>query len=120
MSLGTPSLLVGWLSCMIDVMQHDRHIQLKVVGTSGQISLGKMYAGRALKVETRADGSILLTPVTMVPEHQMWTVTEPHRSRIARGLAWATANPPGETDLASLSKRASSRRSSKARSRARR
>ena len=79
-------------------MKHDRmkqaattgdRVEIKVVGKSGQISLGKSYAGKMLRLERGRDGTIVLTAVAMVPESQLWTVMEPHRSRIQRGLAWA-------------------------------
>ena len=79
--------------------------EIKVVGKGGQISLGKGYAGKALRLERREDGSIVLTSVALVPESQLWTLEEPHRSRIARGLAWAAESKPGETDVDALLKR---------------
>ena len=81
---------------------------VKVVGRSGQISLGKRFAGKRLRVEYRNDGSIVLTSVVMVPETELWTVKEPHRSRINRGLSWAAQNSPSETDLAALAEKAGS------------
>jgi hypothetical protein len=75
---------------------------IKVVGKSGQISLGKNYAGKALRVEHRPDGTIILTAVAVIPESQLWTVEEPHRSRIKRGLAWASATTPAETNVDAL------------------
>ena len=79
--------------------------EIKVVGKSGQISLGKSYAGKTLRLQRRDDGSILITSVAMVPESQLWTLSEPDRSRIARGLAWAAETAPAETDVAVLLKR---------------
>ena len=79
-------------------------LEVKVVGKSGQISLGKRFAGKTLRLERRADGTMLLTAVAMVPEHHMWILQEPHRSRIARGLAWAAATQPQDTDIDSLLK----------------
>jgi hypothetical protein len=76
--------------------------EVKVVGRSGQISLGKRYAGKVLRLERLEDGAILLTAVAMVPERQLWTLQEPDRGRIARGLAWAAHHPPKETSLARL------------------
>lgn len=84
--------------------------ELKVVGKSGQISLGKTYAGKAMRLERREDGSILLTAVAMVPESQLWTLDAPHRSRIERGLAWAAEAAPTETDVSVLLKRRTRRR----------
>ena len=77
-------------------------VEIKVVGKSGQISLGKRYAGKTLRVERRTDGTVILTAVAMVPEHQLWTVQEPHRSRIERGLMWTAATKPQETDVDDL------------------
>jgi hypothetical protein len=82
---------------------------VKVVGKSGQISLGKRFAGKRLRVEYRDDGTIVLTAVVVVPESELWTLKEPHLSRINRGLAWAAENPPAETDLAALAGKAGSR-----------
>ena len=76
--------------------------EIKVVGQSGQISLGKSYAGKTLRLERRAGGIIVLTVVAVVPESQLWTTEEPHRTRIAKGIAWAGATPPSETDLDKL------------------
>ena len=84
--------------------------EIKVVGKSGQISLGKRYAGRILRLERQEDGSLLLTAVAMVPESQLWTLEEPHRSRIARGLAWAARNERAETDIDTLVKARSRRK----------
>jgi hypothetical protein len=79
--------------------------EIKVVGKSGQISLGKSYAGKTLQLQRRADGSILLTAVAVVPESQLWTLQEPHRTAIAEGLAWAASTPAAETDLEELIER---------------
>jgi len=79
--------------------------EIKVVGRSGQISLGKRYVGKTLELQRLEDGSVLLRPVAMVPESQLWTLDEPHRSRIAQGLAWAAETKPRESDPGSLLKK---------------
>jgi hypothetical protein len=40
---------------------------LKEVGASGQISLGKKYAGQLFDLQTRPDGTIVLQPMQVVP-----------------------------------------------------
>src|SRR5437868_4020949 len=87
----------------------DPGIEIKVVGKSGQISLGKRYAGKTLRLERRLDGTVVLTAVAMVPESQLWTLQEPHRSRIQRGVAWAAETSARETDLDDLMKPRASR-----------
>jgi len=74
--------------------------ELKVVGKSGQISLGKRYAGKTLELQRLGDGTLLLRAVAMVPESQLWTLQEPDRSAIARGLDWAARTEPRESDPA--------------------
>ena len=85
--------------------------EIKVVGKSGQISLGKRYAGKTLELQRLDDGSLLLRAVAMVPESQLWTLEEPHRSRIASGLAWAAQTEPRESDPDSLLRKKGKRRS---------
>jgi hypothetical protein len=77
-------------------------IETKVVGKSGQISLGKRYAGKTFRLERFKDGRMVLTAVVLVPESQLWTLAEPHRSRIERGLAWAADTRPQETEIDAL------------------
>ncbi len=84
-------------------------VEIKVVGRSGQISLGKRFAGKTLRLERRQDGTVVLTPVALVPESQLWTLAEPDRSRIERGLSWAAETVARETDLAGLSREAGRR-----------
>lgn len=43
---------------------------LKEVGASGQISLGKKYAGQLFDMQIAADGAVTLTPVKVVPVAQ--------------------------------------------------
>ncbi len=99
-------------------LDREAHVEIKVVGKSGQISLGKSYAGKTFRLQRRYDGTIVLTAVVMVSESQLWTLQEPHRSRIERGLAWAERTAPVETDLDRLLKaHPSQRRRKRARAR---
>src|ERR1700736_5653263 len=87
----------------------DERVEIKVVGKSGQISLGKSYAGKTLRLERRQDGTIVLTAVAMIPESQLWTLQAPDPPPIQRGLAWAAETPPAETDIDDLLKPRGSR-----------
>jgi len=76
--------------------------ELKRIGQSGQISVGRELAGKLLRLEKLDDGRLLLTPVVDVPESQLWTLSEPDKSRIERGLAWAARTPAKESDVTNL------------------
>lgn len=78
---------------------------LAMVGASGQISLGKTFAGQCFDVEQREDGSILLKPVIVVPEDEAWLYTPEMQAQLERGEVWMREHPPTETDLEALAKR---------------
>ena len=72
---------------------------LKEVGASGQISLGKKYAGQLFDMQIGADGSVQLTPVQVVPmntvaqeEHASYKVNAADAARTSTAQEWATAH----------------------------
>lgn len=76
---------------------------IKRVGRSGQISLGKARAGQYFREEIRDDGAIVLTPVVVVAESH-WTVRD--QDKIRSALAWAAETPSKSSDLDKLVTRA--------------
>ncbi|MFZ1639861.1 MAG: hypothetical protein WAV07_00180 [Candidatus Contendobacter sp.] len=78
---------------------------LTMVGASGQISLGKMFAGQYFDMELQEDGSILLKPMTVIPEEEAWLHTPEMQAQLERGDTWMKEHPPAETDLDVLAKR---------------
>lgn len=80
-----------------------RSQMVKVIGTSGQITLGKQYAGRTVLVEEVEKGVWLLKIARVIPESEAWLHTEPVKSRVDQAIAWAAEHPPQETDLEVLS-----------------
>lgn len=71
----------------------------KTVGASGQISLGKQYAGRTVVVESPEEGVWVIRTAQVIPDNEMWLHREPALSKMAKGLAWADAAPASVTDL---------------------
>ncbi|MGA0825408.1 MAG: hypothetical protein ACO3PJ_07670 [Burkholderiaceae bacterium] len=49
---------------------------VKSIGASGQISLGKEFAGRQVLVDSPAEGVWFIKAVKVVPDHEAW-VDEP-------------------------------------------
>ena len=78
-------------------------IQIKTVGASGQISLGKEYASRHVIIEEIEEGVWLIKTASIIPDSEMWMHEEPAKSRIDRAVKWAEENRPSETDLSKLS-----------------
>lgn len=66
---------------------------LKEVGASGQISLGKKFAGKLFSVDIQPDGAIMMRPVKVVPAHQPSTpATQNSNSTESRTREWAEAH----------------------------
>ena len=72
---------------------------LKMIGASGQLSLGKKYAGKYFEVTEREDGAIVMTPMRVIPESEAWLHTPEMRERLAQATQWMKEHPPAETDI---------------------
>lgn len=72
---------------------------VKVIGTNGQISLGKQYAGRQVLVEEPEPGVWLIRTATVIPDHERWLHAPQAAADLERALAWAQANPPTDANL---------------------
>lgn len=83
---------------------------LKMVGASGQLSLGKKYSGKYFKVTRQPDGAVLLSPMKVVPEDEAWLHEPAMRKRLKAADEWMAANPPAESKLGSLKGGSKSRR----------
>lgn len=74
--------------------------QLKRVGSSGQITLGKRYAGQTVQVvEDKDSGRITLVFGHFVPAAEQWLHDEPQRSKLDHAIHYAEIHPPKETRL---------------------
>ncbi|MBI4741321.1 MAG: hypothetical protein HY777_07205 [Betaproteobacteria bacterium] len=69
---------------------------VKVMGANGQISLGKQFAGRQVRVEEREPGVWLVRTVTVVPDNERWLHQPQAAADLQNALAWAQANPSAD------------------------
>jgi hypothetical protein len=86
-------------------MRQDRMPEIKTIGASGQISLGKENAGRTVLVDQVERGVWLIKTAQVIPDNELWLHTPEAKAKIDRGLAWLENHEPGETDFAQLEKR---------------
>jgi hypothetical protein len=77
---------------------------IKTVGNSGQIALGKQYAGRHVMIEEPEPGVWHIKLGEFIPDSERWLHTPQVKADLDEALAWAAANPPRETDLNELEK----------------
>jgi hypothetical protein len=80
-------------------------VQVKTIGSSGQISLGKENAGRPVTLEEIEAGVWLIKSAQVIPENEMWLHSPVARDTLSRALAWAEKHPPKESDLKVLERK---------------
>jgi hypothetical protein len=83
-------------------MQHEKEIfmpTIKTVGRSGQISLGKEFAGQHVLIDEIEPGVWVLKVGRFIPENEAWLHQEPAISELDEAVAWAETNPPTDADL---------------------
>ena len=66
---------------------------IKSVGTSGQISLGKEYAGRKVLIEKPAEGVWIIRTATVIPDNELWLYEKENQERLKKALDWAKSTP---------------------------
>ena len=75
---------------------------IKIVGKSGQISLGKSLAGTGFIVEELPGGDIVLKRAVVIPVNEQWLHEPSTKAKLLRSDEWMRQNPPRETNLEEL------------------
>ncbi len=81
-------------------------MELKVVGKSGQISVGKAMAGMGFIMETLPGGDILLKHAVVVPANERWLHEPAMKEKLMRADEWMRNNPAKESNLEEIKARA--------------
>lgn len=72
---------------------------VKIIGSNGQISLGKQFAGRQVLVEEREPGVWLVRTATVIPDNERWLHQPQAAANLQNALAWAKSNPPIDANV---------------------
>lgn len=77
-------------------------MSIKTIGRSGQISLGKEYAGRTVQVEEIDEGIWIVKTGEFVPDRERWLHAAEVAEPLDEAIAWAEEHPSKESDLDAL------------------
>ena len=77
-------------------------VEIKTIGSSGQISLGKQYAGRTVTVEQVTEGVWTIKTAQVIPDDELWLHTPEMRASLDRALDWSASHPRAETNLSTM------------------
>jgi hypothetical protein len=84
--------------------------QLKRIGPSGQIALGKEFAGRTAVVEEVEPGVWMVKLGQFIPDSERWLWQSHVQSSLERAEAYAASHPAEASDLDALEQQANSPR----------
>ncbi len=76
--------------------------EIKTIGSSGQISLGKEYAGRTVMVEELEAVVWMVRTAQVIPDNELWLHSAEVRGSLGAALEWSARNPRAESDLKAL------------------
>ena len=75
---------------------------VKTVGSSGQISLGKKFAGQTVLLDEIETGVWVIKLGRFIPENEKWLHGPEVQAELDEAIAWAEEHPPKETHLEEL------------------
>lgn len=68
--------------------------QVKVIGSNGQISLGKEFAGKMILIDQINKGTWIIKAGEFIPDSEKWLHQNSHRAKLEKALEWAEKNKP--------------------------
>ena len=76
---------------------------VKQVNKQGQISIGKKYAGKKVRIDEYPDGTVVLEPVEIISEFELKLFkSKTFQDRLKAFDRWEYSNQPAESDLSAL------------------
>ena len=78
---------------------------IKTVGNSGQISLGKKFAGQTVMLHEIDTGVWIIKLGRFIPDNEKWLHRPDVQTELNEAIAWAEKNPPEDTNLEELEAR---------------
>ena len=76
--------------------------QVKTIGQSGQLSLGKEYAGRTVVIDSPEEGIWVIKTAQVIPDNELWLHQEPAKSKLDTAIAEAESTPREVSNLDEL------------------
>jgi hypothetical protein len=75
---------------------------IKTVGSSGQISLGKKFAGQNVMLDEIEAGVWIVKLGRFIPDNEKWLYRQDVLAELDEAITWAEENPPEDTNFEEL------------------
>ncbi len=70
------------------------HQQVKIVGTNGQVSLGREYSGKMVLIDQINETTWVIKSGEFIPDAEKWLHQGDNMAKLERALDWADKNDP--------------------------
>ncbi len=78
---------------------------IKTVGSSGQISLGKKFAGQTVMLDEIEAGVWIVKIGRFIPDNEKWLHKQNVQAELKEAISWAKENSPEDTNFEQLEAR---------------
>ena len=80
----------------------NQHAQVKIVGTNGQVSLGKEFAGKMVLIDQVSPDTWIIKSGEFIPDSEKWLHQGQNIEKLEKALEWAKKHKPKDNfeDLA--------------------
>ena len=78
---------------------------IKTVGSSGQISLGKKFAGQTVMLDEIEAGVWIIKIGRFIPDNEKWLHKPDVQAELNEAISWAKENSPKDTNFEELEAR---------------
>ncbi|MBF8376793.1 hypothetical protein IW967_02755 [Alicyclobacillus mali] len=78
---------------------------IRTVGSNGQISLGKEYAGKLVWLHEMEPGVFMLKIGEFVPDSERWLMDPSVQQELEEAIQWAEEHDPQDSNLDDIERR---------------
>jgi hypothetical protein len=78
---------------------------IKTVGSSGQISLGKKFAGQTVMLDEIEAGVWIVKIGRFIPDNEKWLHKQNVQAELNEAISWSEENSPEDTNFEQLEAR---------------
>jgi hypothetical protein len=68
--------------------------QVKIVGTNGQVSLGKEFAGKMVLIDHTAEDTWIIKSGQFIPDSEKWLYQSNNLTKLEKAVSWAKKHKP--------------------------
>lgn len=72
----------------------SQHQQVKIIGSNGQLSLGKEFAGQMVLIDQLDNGTWLIKKGAFIADSEKWLYQADNLTKLDKALSWAENNKP--------------------------